>query len=246
MIFISHRGESMDAPENTIPAFKLAMERNTSGSECDIHLTADKVLVTIHDSNTKRIGDREMIVEESGFEALQTVDASNHKPEFAGTRIPEFSETLKYLGSDRLYYVEIKGSDPAVIDAMIGELDKAGVAPEKVVMIAFDENIVRIFKERYPERKALLLTGFSAFSNGTWSPSASQLIAKLRELHADGVDINGNLSFISREYVKKVKDAGFEFAVWTIDDERTAKAFIDLGVDAITSNCAAKLQKLLS
>ena len=40
--WISHRGESADAPENTLPAFKLALERNTDGFETDIHLTADK------------------------------------------------------------------------------------------------------------------------------------------------------------------------------------------------------------
>ena len=246
MIFISHRGESVDAPENTIPAFKLAMERNTSGSECDIHLTRDNVLVTIHDSNTRRIGDREMVVEESAYSELEMVDASNHKPEYSGTKIPRFSETLKYLGSDRLYYVEIKSGDPAVIDAMIDELDKAGIAPEQVVMISFYENIVRIFKERYPERKALLLLSFRVFSNGTWAPTANQLIAKLRDLNADGIDIGGHLNFISADYIRRVKDAGFEFAVWTIDDENTAKAFIDLGVDAITSNCAARLQKIFS
>ena len=52
MIWISHRGESFDAPENTVEAFQLALDRKTSGSECDIHLTADKKLVTCHDSDT--------------------------------------------------------------------------------------------------------------------------------------------------------------------------------------------------
>ena len=125
MIFISHRGESEDAPENTLPAFELSRERATSGMECDIHLTKDHVLVTIHDSSTERVSGREMIVEESTFAELQTLDVSNHKPAFCNTRIPKFSETLRYLGPGRLFYVEIKGDDPAVIDAMISELDAA-------------------------------------------------------------------------------------------------------------------------
>ena len=40
----------------------------------------------------------------------------------------------------------------------------------------------------------------------------------------------------------KEKSAGYEFAVWTIDDEPTARKLIELGVDAITSNCAGYLR----
>ena len=243
MIFISHRGESKDAPENTLPAFELSQKRAVSGMECDIHLTRDRVLVTIHDSDTGRVGGRGMIVEESTFAELQTLDVSNHKPGFRNTRIPKFSETLRYLGPGRLFYVEIKGDDPAVIDAMISELDAAKIPPEQIVMISFSESVVRLFKERFPRRKALLLTGCRAQSNGTWGPTADQLIAKLESLGADGVDINGNLSFITAEYVRKVKAAGFTFAVWTVDDEAQARPLIGFGVDAVTSNRAAALQE---
>ena len=54
--------------------------------------------------------------------------------------------------------------------------------------------------------------------------------------------VTPNVTPAAQALVKEVKDAGFEFAVWTIDDENTAKAFIDLGVDAITSNCAGYLR----
>ncbi|MBE6364708.1 MAG: hypothetical protein E7053_03020 [Lentisphaerae bacterium] len=244
MIFISHRGESIDAPENTLPAFELSRQRNTSGMECDIHLTQDNVLVTIHDNHTGRVGNKKMDVENSTYAQLQTVDVSNGKAGFKNIKIPKFSQTLQHLGNDRIFYIEIKGNDPAVIDAMIQELDNAQIAPEQVVMIAFAEEIVRIFKERYPSRKALLLVLCSINPHGHWTPSADELIAKLRELNADGVDIGANLHCINQEYVNKVKAAGFDFAVWTIDNENIAKTFIDYGVDAITSNCAGYLQEI--
>ncbi len=246
MIFISHRGESMDAPENTLPAFELSNRRNTAGMECDIHLTEDNVLVTIHDHHTGRVGDRNLCVEESTYAQLQSVDVSNGKAGFKNTAIPKFSQTLQYLGTGRTFYVEIKGDDPAIIDAMIKELDEAGIAPEQIVMIAFSEKIVRIFKERYPSRKALLLISAGITDDGRWYPNADELIAKLRELNADGVDISHNLFLINREYIRKVKNAGFHFAVWTVDDENIAKIFINYGVDAITSNCAGHLQTVFA
>lgn len=242
MQWISHRGESKDAPENTMEAFALSLERKTDGMECDIHLTKDLMLVTGHDANTLRVSGEDHIIEESTFADLQKLDVCNGKKEYSPCRIPRFSDTLRMLGEERVYYVEIKENDPRVIDAMVEELEKAQIKPEQIVMISFKADIVKLFKEKYPDRKALFLTSFSVDQNGTWSPTSAELVEKLAFLKADGVDIAGNLSFITQEYVENVKNAGYDFAVWTIDDERTAKRFMDFGVDAITSNCAAHLK----
>lgn len=245
MIWVSHRGESKDAPENTREAFALSRERQTDAMECDIHLTKDLFLVTCHDSNTLRVSGKEHIIEETLFADLQKLDVSYGKKGYSSCRIPLFSDTLKELGEGRIYYVEIKENDPRVIDSLIAELEKAKIAPEQVVMISFHADIVKLFKEKYPDRKALFLTSFTVKQNGTWSPASDELIEKLSFLKADGVDIHGNLTLITKEYVKNVKNAGFAFAVWTIDDETAAKKFIEYGVDAITSNCAAHLKNIL-
>jgi len=74
MKWISHRGESYDAPENTIASYKLAMERDTDGMECDLHLTADNVIVCSHDWHTERMGSVRKVIAESAYDELQTVD----------------------------------------------------------------------------------------------------------------------------------------------------------------------------
>lgn len=245
MKWISHRGESYDAPENTCEAFALSAIRNTDGMECDIHLTSDKVLVTAHDCNTKRTSGVDCEIEQTTFAELQKLDVSYTQESYRNVRIPRFTDTLKYLTGNREYYVEIKMDDEDVIHAMIRELDEAGIAPEQVTMISFHANMVKRFKELYPERKSLFLTSFKAEQNGTWSPTADQLIAQLTELKADGVDIHCNPNFLNAEYVKKVRNAGFTFAVWTVDEPYLAKACMDWGVDSITSNRAAYLKKKL-
>ena len=244
MQWISHRGESKDAPENTLEAFALSRERKTDGMECDIHLTKDLVLVTCHDANTLRVSGENHIIEETFFADLQKLDVCNGMKEYSPCRIPLFSRTLKELGEGRVYYVEIKEDDPRVIDAMMEELEKAHIKMEQIVMISFKANIVKLYKEKYPDCKALFLTSFSVDQKGTWSPTSDELIEKLACLKADGVDIAGNLSFITKEYVEKVKNAGYDFAVWTVDDEKTAERFMNFGVDAITSNCAAYLKNI--
>lgn len=244
MLWISHRGESKDAPENTLPAFQLSLDRNTDGMECDIHLTSDGKLVTCHDSDTIRTCGKSMIIEETTFSCLQQLDASNKKNEYRDTRIPLFSDTLKVLGK-RLYFVEIKVNDPNVIDAMIKCVEEANIPKEQIIMISFIEDIVKIYKERYPDRPALWLTSFKTNANGTWQYTAEQLIEKLKFLKADGVDIHANMVFLTKEYVDTVKAAGFQFAVWTVDDENQAKRLVDMGVDAITSNRAAYIRGVI-
>ena len=50
---IAHRGESKDAPENTLPAYRMAVDRGF-GFECDIYLSSDKRVFSFHDTNLKR------------------------------------------------------------------------------------------------------------------------------------------------------------------------------------------------
>ena len=245
MKWISHRGESYDAPENTCEAFALSSVRNTDGMECDIHLTADKVLVTAHDCSTKRTSGVDLLIEETTFAELQKLDVAYNKESYRNVRIPRFADTLQYLEGNREYYVEIKMDDEEVIHAMVRELDAAGIDPDQVTMISFHANMVKRFKELYPERKSLFLTGFKASQDGTWTPTAEQLIAQLTELKADGVDIHCNTNFLTAEYVQKIHDAGFVFAVWTVDDPGLAKLFMDWNVDSITSNRAAFLRNKL-
>ena len=51
---VAHRGASGEAPENTLPAFRLAWEQKADAIEGDFHLTSDGKIVCFHDSNTSR------------------------------------------------------------------------------------------------------------------------------------------------------------------------------------------------
>jgi len=55
VLFLSHRGESDDAPENTLRAFALAISRESDGIELDVRLTADKQVVCCHDEDLQRV-----------------------------------------------------------------------------------------------------------------------------------------------------------------------------------------------
>ena len=242
--WISHRGESLDAPENTMSAFLLAMERETDGIETDIHLTSDGELVCIHDGNTRRVGDREISIEESTFAETQSVDVSNGMAAYKGEKIPLFRSVLALLKPGRKFYVEVKENDPRVLPVMRRELERSGVALENIVMISFHRDIVRESRRVMPEVKTLWLTSFSE-ENGGVSPTPEETIAFLKEAKADGIDAHALEKAFDAAYIKALKDAGFHVAVWTVDDAGTAERYAAMGVDSITSDCAAKLRALL-
>lgn len=240
--WISHRGESHDAPENTIAAFKLSLERNTDGMECDVHLTTDGKVVVGHDNSTWRMGSAKVLIESSSNDELQQLTVSGgFEKEYPGEKIPLLSETFRYIGENREYYIELKGANPALVPAVKAEVTAAGLTPEQVVFISFSEELIRNIKIAMPEFRALWLNNLVR-EYGIVTPE--ELIAKLDELGVDGIDGNCHPD-IDAALVEAVHNAGKVFAVWTVDNPHQAKALIDCGVDSITSNRAALLRSIV-
>ena len=238
--FISHRGESLDAPENTLPAFALSLERQSDGMECDIYFTADGKIVCNHDGNTLRVSGEKVNadINHTTFDDLQKIDVSNNKPGFQDTRIPLWTDTLQYLG-DREYYVEIKRGDVSVVAELIKLIEESKIPAEQFTMISFGDEVVKAYKEAAPQRRALLLIG------GNPTVTAEEAIARMQACKADGLDLCA-ADNVDKAYVEKIHAAGFTMDVWTVDDPEKAQRFISYGVDGITSNCAAKLKNLFA
>ncbi len=246
MKWISHRGESADAPENTIEAYKLAMERDTDGMECDLHLTRDGKVVCSHDGNTGRMGDKDLVIKESTYEELLTVDVGAKKaPEYTGAKIPLWSEVAPLIKQGRAFFVELKsdakGLLPGIREAFANQPADCG----EIAFISFTPENIKVIRQEYPNLRGSLLLGCRVDENGNSSPTAEEVISQLKQCNATGVDIQGCREAIDAEYVQKVKDAGYEFHVWTIDLEENARYFMSIGVDSITSNCAARLKGIL-
>ena len=237
--WISHRGESLDAPENSIPAFKLSLERHTDGMECDIHLTADQVVVVAHDATTARMGDRNLDIAKSSFAELAEVNISGANETYPDEHIPTLRDTLQYIGENREYYIELKPGCPALVPAVKAILTEAGISPEQIVIISFDRELITLSKKLMGQYRALWLIGLSS----DWT--AERLIAELQAMNADGVDASANENILNQDYIRKLHEAGMFVAVWTVDQPGQAKRLIEMGVDSITSNRAAKLRNRL-
>lgn len=260
---ISHRGESIDAPENTMPAFKTAVDRGF-GFECDIYLSSDKRLFAFHDRNLTRTtagACTNDCVDTSWKDVISKVNVGGwgqwKNSRFDPTRPALLSELLSLARDGRYIYVEIKGDDPTWAPYIKEEILKArNVNPGNVLFISFGKKILAAIKEVLPEYKTYWLTGHSVYvaakgakkmkarnnrnsKRKTTRPrTVAEIVDTLRKIKADGVDICFDRKIVTSEFVRKIKEAGFSCHVWTVDDIDNAKAAFAAGVDTLTTNRA--------
>ena len=238
--WISHRGESLIAPENTVASHRVARELNTDGSECDVYLTSDGSIIVCHNATTGMVADRNLTVQESTFEELRSLKVANHNPLYQNERLATLRELIAELGPDRELYLELKAENLALVPAVAKEVVECGLGPDRCVFISFSPTLIRAIKDALPAYRTLFLTFFSKHR------TPAEMVATLKALHADGADVYAEELPNVREYIRALHDAGMFVAVWTIDHPGYARRFVEYGVDSITSNCAADLKKLLN
>lgn len=243
---IDHRGESADAPENTMAAFNLAWERKAAAIELDVHLTRDGALIVSHDADAKRTTGVSKVIKESTLAELRTLDAGRWKdPKWAGEKMPTLVEALKTIPENGRCFIEVKVG-PEAVPALVDAVRESGKRAEQIVVISFHADTIAETKRRLPQLKAYFLSGFRQDpETKAWSPTVDELIRQAKEIGADGLDL-ASKGPVDRQFVDRVKAAGLEFYVWTVDDPKEAARFIQAGVDGVTTNRASGLKSDLA
>ena len=143
---VAHRGDAREFPENTLPAFKSALELGVRFLELDVHICADGIPVVIHDHQLARTTGRRAVVFDMRAEEVTQIEAAEEQrfgDRFRGTRIPLLTDVLALLKGrpEVTVFVEIKraslirfGHDE-VVSRVISTLKPAG---GQCVVISFD------------------------------------------------------------------------------------------------------------
>jgi glycerophosphoryl diester phosphodiesterase len=126
IVAISHRGEHLQRPENTIPAFEEAIRVGADYFEADIRTTSDGKLVLSHDATVDRCTNGTGPVASMTFEQIEALDAGIKKgSEFAGTKIPTFDQILDLARGKIGIYVDIKSVSA---EDLVSHIDAHGMA----------------------------------------------------------------------------------------------------------------------
>src|SRR5580692_11565555 len=200
VVAISHRGEHLQRPENTMPAFEEAIRVGADFIEVDVQTTADGKLVLSHDATVDRCTNGTGQVSAMTFDQLEALDAGIKKgPEYAGTRIPTFDQVLDLARGKIGIYVDIKN---ATAQDLVTHIEGHGMT-EHVVMYCRPDLCKKI-QELNPKFKVmpesatvehsrmlvdLLHPQVIAFGQGDFKP---EIIAVAKEAKADiYVDVMG-------------------------------------------------------
>ena len=245
---IAHRGESKDAPENTLPAYKLAVERGF-GFECDLYLSKDGRVFTFHDSDLKRTtggANSSKCSEVTWADTLSKLDVGSwgkwKDSKFAGTPPALLEDVLALAKNGRRIYLEIKAGPEIVpvIKAILSSQNNA--TPDNVLFICFNQSVCKAVKDILPEYTVSWLVGSHVGSGEARRPiTVEEVIAGAREAAADGVDMNFDPDVVDEAFVAAVKKEGLSFHVWTVDDLSHALRAFAVGADTVTTNCAKDL-----
>lgn len=240
--FIAHRGESADAPENTLAAFRLAWERKVAAIELDIHLTQDGEAIVCHDADTGRTTGVRMAIKENALAELRQLDAGSWKgARWAGERLPTLLEALETIPEGGRCFIEIKVG-PEAVPAVEKAIRQSGKTPAQLAIISFHAESLAEAKRRLPQIAAYYLASFRQDPAApAWTPDAETLIAQAQAIRADGLNLSAP-GPIDGVFVQRVKAAGLALYVWTVDDPDIARQMAAAGVDGITSNRAAWLR----
>ena len=149
-VVVAHRGASQRAPENTMDAYRLAVELGADAVELDVHLTADGELAVIHDETLERTTDRPGRVADMTMDAIRQADAGatfsvtgsdDHPFAGKGLSVPTLAEVLEWLPDGIGLVIEIKARSAA--DAVVEAVREHAVRSEdRLSVISFDEGAI--------------------------------------------------------------------------------------------------------
>ncbi|KAF2957189.1 glycerophosphodiester phosphodiesterase [Thermotoga sp. Ku-13t] len=205
MIVLGHRGYSARYPENTLIAFRKALELGADGVELDLRGTKDGKVVVIHDEDLKRLCGVDVKVSEVSFGELRNYRVQSES-------IPSFEEVLSILGSDHILNAEIK--EARVAERTLQLIDEFGLTRNTVVS-SFDHQLVVSLIKKRPDMKFGFLVG-EELRNDPIS-----LIERLLQYKPYSMHLPHQLfdyPIVAEKIVKLVRNAGAKIYVWTLDD----------------------------
>ncbi len=228
---MAHRGASKAAPENSMAAFRQAIEEGADWIELDVQESADGKVVVMHDSDLMKLAKNPIKIWNATQEDLAQIDiGSSFDPRFADERVPTLAEVLQLCKGKIGVIIELKyyGHDQQLEQRVVDIVEAAGMADEVMVMSLKPQGVAKT-KALRPEWKCGLLLSVYA--------------GDLKKIDADFLAVNAK--FASRNFVKRAHAAKKEVYAWTVDDPGQMLQLMNRGVDGILTNRPALAEKVI-
>jgi glycerophosphoryl diester phosphodiesterase len=229
-LVIAHRGASAYRPENTLPAFELAVAQRADMIETDLHRTRDGAVVITHDEVLAGIGGRGEIADATLAE-VRALDAGG------GARVPTLDELLDDFGARIPFNLELKKGTRAEYDGMEAlalEAVRARGIAERTLFSSFYDPVLARLRALAPEARIGLLIS---------RKYPVRILERARAVGAEAIHPEAEL--VDAALVDAAHEAGLAVYVFTVDDADEMRRLLGLGVDGLFTNHPDRMRALV-
>ena len=248
-LIIAHRGASALAPENTLAAFRRAIDDGAEGIEFDVRVSKDGVAFVHHDGTLRRTGRKDISLADARSEQIADTDVGSWfkefaprrwRPEYGNETIPTLTSTLELLhGFEGRIYVELKsdeGQDLGDLVRSVSEVIRDSPLHDRIVVKSFRLAFIPLLRALCPDVKTAAL----------FAPKIMTILRKEKytvdlaaEFGADELSLHYTLA--TRNLMKNAEKRGLPVTIWTVNHPRWLRRGIKFGVKAIITNDPARL-----
>lgn len=226
-LIYAHRGASAYAPENTLEAYRMAVEMGAEGIELDVHLSKDGQIVVIHDDTVDRTTDGHGKVCTFTLEELKALDACNGMEAYKGAKIPTLREVyalLQPLGT--MVNIEVKTTEsfyPGIEEKLL-QLEKEMGMTGRTVYSSFNHYTITNLRRLDPDVKLGLL-----YMSGLYEPwhYAKHVGAQFIHPFFPSLLVPG--------LAAGCLENGVGINAWTVDDPQIMDLCLQCGANIITN-----------
>jgi len=228
----AHRGYSAVYPENTIPAFKGAIQVGADWAELDVQQTADGEVIVMHDSNLKRTTGLDKEVWQVTWDEIKDLDnGSWFDKKYQTVRIPTLEEVLKVCRGKIHLNIEIKPSGhDKDLEEQVAKLLKKYHMRDTCVVSSLKYDSLRKIKQADDSIETAYITSVS-YGNFTDLE------------YADGYSVESTL--LSKSFVNKAQKTGKQIYVWTVNSEERLEKVVGMGIDNVITDDPVMAKELI-
>ena len=239
-MIIGHRGLSSLAPENTMAAFRCAVDHQVGWVEADVDIIADGTVIICHDSTLDRTTNRAGRYDDLTVADLAGIDAGGwFSPRFKGESLPTLRNLIDLMNATGLNAnIEIKPNGTGreatlrLIDGVIAQLERLRPGAE-VIVSSFSHLLLHLFKQRAPHVPVGCLYRSRTLSDD-WR-STLQIV---------GADyIHPEDSGLTRQQIQTFRAEGYGVNVWTVNSLSRANELFNWGATGIFSDIAHQIPR---
>ena len=233
----AHRGGAALWPENSRRAFRQALDLGVDALEFDLHMTADREVVVLHDPTLDRTSTGKGPVRELSLADLAPVRLKARDGTVTDERISTFAQVLDLAASTSVELVpEIKIDTTGqrydgIEEKVLALLRSRGLLARATVQ-AFQRETIRRLRALEPKARTMFLVTRGDVERERTRPA--EAVRRASELGATDLGMNHRL--IDADVVSAARVAGIRLAAWTVNEEADIRRMIDLGVDMVMSD----------